>query len=137
MPQAVNKAVKVIAQLLVHLPLNYKYKIIFMERHLVEVIASQQKCCLEWAKPKMLKHFLSLLQTYEKTIKEVKEWMAKYENIEVLFVPYDEVLAAPVDWAKQISHFVGKELDIDAMGRVVDAGMKRENVNSLNNPPAN
>ena len=138
MPQAVNKAVKVIAQLLVHLPLNYKYKIIFMERHLVEVIASQQKMLFRMGKTKNAETFsLSLLQTYEKTIKEVKEWMAKYENIEVLFVPYDEVLAAPVDWAKQISHFVGKELDIDAMGRVVDAGMKRENVNSLNNPPAN
>lgn len=137
LPLAVNKGVKVIAQLLVHLPLNYKYKVIFMERHLVEVIASQQKMLFRLGKTKNADDFsLSLMQTFEKTLQEVKEWIATHENIEVLYVPYDEVLSAPEDWANQIKHFLQKDLDADAMVHAVDAGMKRENVNNLKNNPS-
>ncbi|MBK7010178.1 MAG: hypothetical protein IPH36_16855 [Saprospiraceae bacterium] len=75
----------------------------------------------------------SLMQTYEKTLTEVKEWLAKHENIEVLYVPYDAVLNTPEDWARQIQHFLQMDLDVDAMIKVVDAGMKRENVNNLDN----
>ncbi|MBK7789029.1 MAG: alkaline phosphatase family protein [Saprospiraceae bacterium] len=134
LPLAVNKAVKVIAQLLAHLPLNYKYKVIFMERHLVEVITSQHKMLYRLGKMSNADNFsFSLMQTYEKTLTEVKEWLAKHENIEVLYVPYDAVLNTPEDWARQIQHFLQMDLDVDAMIKVVDAGMKRENVNNLDN----
>ncbi|MEO0042929.1 MAG: hypothetical protein RL329_2377, partial [Bacteroidota bacterium] len=43
LPDAVGKGVKVISHLLHHLPPRYKYKIVFMERHLFEITSSQQK----------------------------------------------------------------------------------------------
>ena len=43
LPQADGKAVKIITQLISHLPLNYRYKIIFMEREITEILSSQQK----------------------------------------------------------------------------------------------
>ncbi|MBK6374535.1 MAG: hypothetical protein IPF67_15705 [Saprospiraceae bacterium] len=43
LPEAKGKVVKIIAQLLSHLPANYHYQVIFMERDVLEVIASQQK----------------------------------------------------------------------------------------------
>ena len=38
-----HKVVKIISALLEHLPTNYRYKIIFMEREPSEILASQQK----------------------------------------------------------------------------------------------
>src|SRR5574341_398925 len=42
LPQADRKVVKIISALLEHLPNSYHYKIIFMERDLKEILASQR-----------------------------------------------------------------------------------------------
>lgn len=44
--EAQGQAVKIISQLLKHLPATYDYKVIFMRRHMDEVLASQQKMLL-------------------------------------------------------------------------------------------
>jgi len=41
--EANHKVVKIISALLEHLPTNYRYKIIFIEREPREILASQQK----------------------------------------------------------------------------------------------
>ena len=62
--------------------------------------------------------------------------MAKYENMKYYLNPTTKYYCNQLIGPNKSVTFVGnQELDVDAMGRVVDAEMKRENVNSLNNPP--
>ena len=43
LPDAVGKVVKIVTGLIIYLPSDYKYKIIFMKRDLNEVLSSQKK----------------------------------------------------------------------------------------------
>jgi hypothetical protein len=43
LPEAQGRAVKIISYLLLHLPATYDYRVIFMQRDLDEVMASQRK----------------------------------------------------------------------------------------------
>ncbi|MFC2085810.1 hypothetical protein ACFLRO_01215, partial [Bacteroidota bacterium] len=43
LPQAEGKVVKVIANLLTHLPANFHYRVIFMERDITEIVTSQKR----------------------------------------------------------------------------------------------
>jgi len=51
LPEAQGKAVKMIAGLLKHLPADYVYKIIFMQRDMDEVLASQRQMLVRRGKP--------------------------------------------------------------------------------------
>ena len=52
LPEAHGKVVKMIAALLKHLPPGYRYKIIFLQRHLEEVLASQRRMLVRRGSPR-------------------------------------------------------------------------------------
>lgn len=124
LPQSVGKAVKVIAQLLPHLPLNYRYKIIFMERDLGEVVSSQQKMLTRLGKKE--KSAVNLGNVFENSVSNVKEWIAGQTNIDVLYVNYAKVLETPDSETRRINQFLGNKLDETKMKEPVDAGLRRE-----------
>lgn len=127
LPQANGKAVKVIAHLLKHLPMNYRYKVIFMERDLVEVVSSQQKMLVRNGKQQNVDTLpLHLVEAFKKSLLEVKTWAESQPNVELFFVPYNETLEAPFMAALNINDFLGGQLEPEAMTQVVDAGLRRE-----------
>lgn len=128
-PKAKDKAVKIIAQLLEHLPMNYRYKIIFMERNLYEVVQSQQNMLIR--NDKKVKEDvlpLALIDAYEKTIKEVDQWVAEHPNVELLKVPYREIIEAPFAQAIKVRGFLDSDLEVEKMAQVVDSKLYRERV---------
>jgi tetratricopeptide (TPR) repeat protein len=126
LPDASGKGVKVIAQLIRHLPLNYRYKVIFMARELTEVISSQNKMLARLGKPETAADGDQLTGRYEKSVTEVLDWMASHSNFEVITVDYDEAIANPLVVARRIREFIGNELDEVAMAAAVDANLRRE-----------
>lgn len=126
-PQANGKTVKVIAQLLKHLPMNYRYKVIFMERDVLEVVQSQQKMLIRNGK-KVKDDVLpmGLVDSYQKTLKEVKAWAEKQPNVEIKFVPYKEAIDNPFMQAMLVNDFLGGELRPEMMAAQVDGNLYRE-----------
>jgi len=101
-----NKAVKIISYLLEYLPDNNYYKIIFMERDLDEIVRSQQK---------MIKHISGKDRTYRYTqvkntlrihLKKIKQYLAAKNNMEVLYINYNELLIEPDGQIDRIIDFL-------------------------------
>jgi tetratricopeptide (TPR) repeat protein len=118
---AKGKAVKVIAQLLRFLPANLKYKIIFMQRDMKEVIFSQQKMI-----GKKTDVFpVAIAQVYEKEIAWVMEWAAKEPNVDLITIDYAEAIRNPVSAVKNLSQFLNMHLFEDEMIEVIDPSLYR------------
>ncbi|MBE0641300.1 MAG: tetratricopeptide repeat protein, partial [Bacteroidales bacterium] len=118
--QAEDKAVKVIAQLLYNLPNNYEFKVIFMQRDIKEVMLSQQKML-----GKSPAYNMSLAAVFEKEIEKVKAWEKQQPNVDILYVPYAEIVDSPVRHVYRIADFVGYPLDTEAMKEAVDRSLYR------------
>ena len=127
LPKAKDKAVKVIAQLLKHLPMNFRYKVIFMERDIYEVVQSQQNMLIRNGKKvdnKVLP--VNLINSYQKTLKEVKAWAENQPNVEMLYLQHQEVLETPFYQAMLINDFLDGQVRPEEMVKVVDPALYRE-----------
>ncbi len=125
LPEAEGKAVKVISALLEHLPPTYNYKVIFMNRHLKEVLASQRKMLIRRGEDPDKVSEEELARLFEKHLRKVKAWLQAQPNIEVLEVHYNRLLADPIPYVRQVNAFLGGWLDEEAMARVVDPTLYR------------
>lgn len=129
MPKAKGKAVKIIAHLLKHLPMNYRYKIIFMERDTMEVVSSQQKMLARAGKKVQTVTLpLNLVNAFQETLKSVKTWAEIQQNVDILYVSYVETVESPFKMAMLVNDFLGGNLDPEAMLQAVDAKLRREKV---------
>jgi len=122
--EAQGKAVKVISALLEHLPPEYEYKVLFMNRKMPEVLASQRKM-LERRGEKSEISDEKLAELLSKHVQQVKAWLARQPNFEMLDLDYNAMLVDPEPWVDQITAFLGGELNARAMAQVVDPNLYR------------
>ena len=122
-----EKTMKVIAHLLQHLPPHYKYKIVFMNRDLSEVIHSQQKMLIRDGK-RVNEDLLPLylFDKYEKTVTTAKQWMDHQRNVEYIDVNYSDLLENPFGQSLFINEFFSGDLRPEDMARVPDVSLYRE-----------
>jgi hypothetical protein len=114
MEGAQGKVVKIISALLEHLPAGYQYKVIFMERSLGEVLASQKKMLSNRAEESAIQDEEMQAQ-FQKHLGAVKFWLARQANIQVLFVDYNKMLVAPEPACRTIADFIGQPVDVAKM----------------------
>ncbi len=127
----VGKTMKVIAQLLPHLPLQYEYKIVFMQRDLLEVLASQKKMLERQGKNKQLDAVpINLFKQYETTLAKINEWSESLPNVSIHFVNYKDVIDSPFEHALAINNFLGTDLVVEKMISAVDKTLYREKSNN-------
>ncbi len=119
-----GKAVKVISALLEHLPADSEYKVLFMNRKMPEVLASQRKM-LKRRDEKSEISDEKLAELLDKHVKQVKAWLARQPNFEMLDLDYNAMLTDPEPWAVRINAFLGGKLDARAMVEVVDPNLYR------------
>ncbi len=127
-----GKAVKVISHLLKFLPKNQKYKIIFINRDVNEIIKSQQKMLKDKIKnysPKTLK------KAFKKELNNVKLWINKKPNIEILNLSFKEVIKNPKKEINKIIKFLNVPLDMDKMISIIDPNLYRNKI--IKNPKLN
>jgi predicted AlkP superfamily phosphohydrolase/phosphomutase/tetratricopeptide (TPR) repeat protein len=120
-PEAKGKAVKVIAQLLRFLPDNLKYKVIFMQRDMKEVIFSQQKMIGKHTDT----YPVAIAQVFEKEIQRVLDWAEKEPHVDLLTVNYSEIVAAPEEEIKKISSFLNFHINENEAVKTVDPTLYR------------
>ncbi len=122
---AKGKAVKAIAELLKELPENYFFKLIFMDRDLEEVIASQNKMLIRRGEPPEPGDDRKMMLLFEKHLRKVKQWIHGRSNFDVIFIDYKEVLDDPIRHAERIKDFLQRSLDVERMASVVDKRLYR------------
>jgi len=123
--EAEGKVVKVISQLILSLPDNYEYKIVFMQRPMPEILKSQEEMLKRRGTYAPNGNTSTMEQAFQRHLIEVNKWLAAKENTEVLRVHYHRVLREPQALAEDVATFLGVPLDIRAMVGQVDGSLYR------------
>lgn len=124
--QAAGKVIKVISSLLEYLPSGYRYKLVFMERDLLEILASQRKMLERRGKPNNPDDDAMFSNLYTKHLVKVKAWLDSQANFDVIYVNYNELLAKPQKYAEEIARFIETPLDVQAMAGVPEGKFYRQ-----------
>jgi hypothetical protein len=123
LPEARGKAVKMVSQLLYDLPPSEKYRIIFLERDLDEVLVSQEKMLERLGRPAAPRE--AMKRSFLVHLERLKEWLRRRPDVEVLRVAYHDLLERPVKEAERVSGFLGGAADAERMAGAVDPSLYR------------
>ena len=118
-----GKAVKVISFLLTWLPEDYNYQVIFMQRDLDEVLASQQQMLARRGEDDAATP--ASCDVFQAHLTQVERFMAARPCFETLYVPYREAVASPEATAATVARFLGRSMDTAAMAKAVEASLYR------------
>lgn len=129
--QAPGKVVKMVHVLLLDLPLNREYRVVFMRRNLDEVIRSQNIMLQRLGKQGGDADPEKLRQAFETQLRQVDRWMEDHANFKVLDVNYNEITQEAGPSVAALSGFLGGDLDTEAMHRVVDPSLYRNRAEEL------
>ncbi|MBL1217036.1 MAG: sulfotransferase family protein [Planctomycetes bacterium] len=125
LPMAQGKVVKVISALLKYLPSEYRYKVIFMRRRLEENIESQKKMLVNRGEDTEAVSDEELGALLEKHLRQIDTFLNSQPNIDLLYVPYHEMVQDPHANISMVNAFLGNALDAGKMTEVVDAKLYR------------
>lgn len=122
-----GRAVKIIHQLIPHLPLHHTYRVILVERPIAEVLASQHAMLQQLGKPvasapptdaKLAAAFASQLQ---RAIAHLQALPA----CELLRLAHRALMADPETEARRLADFIGRPGTSTAMAAAVDPTLYR------------
>jgi len=122
--KAGGKAVKIISALLEYLPSSYFYKIIFLERDIQEILASQHKM-LANRDEKPTANDAEIERQIQQHLSVMKPWLVRQPNMEVLFVNYNTLMTKPEPFCEQVSEFLDLPLNQKRMLGVPDKQLYR------------
>lgn len=124
--RAEGKAVKVVHLLLPHLPTDREYRVIFIERDLTEVIASQRTMLQQQGRPGATLPDSKLAEIFRKQLAEVRQWLSQNSNFRVLQIQHRDVIEMPLTASQQIATFLGGDLDPRRMAAAVEPNLYRQ-----------
>ena len=124
--KAEGKAVKVVSALLHYLPPPYTYKIIFMQRPMQEVLASQTVMLERRGEQGGKADDKTLGTVFTQHLDRTERWLAMQKHMTVLLVHYHETIADPEETATRVAQFLALPLAVDAMACAVDPRLHRQ-----------
>ena len=123
---AEGKVVKVISALLMHLPSDHTYKILFMRRDMEEILASQKQMLVRRGEPADKVDDGEMARLFEKHLREVQAWLGRQPHIAHLDVDYNAMLRDPHPQLARIRPFMDCALDLEKMAGVIDPALYRQ-----------
>ena len=123
LPGARGKAVKMISQLLYHLPATESYGIVFMRRDLGEVIASQEKMLAR--RGHEIPPHDRIAAASQKHLDALLAWLHEQPHMRLLEISYNDLLKDPDIEIPKVCDFVGSSLDRARMKSAIEPGLYR------------
>jgi hypothetical protein len=124
--EAEGKAVKVISQLLLSLPATHEYRIIFMQRPLAEVLASQEQMLRNRGVSENAATTSNVMRAFQDHLFKVNAWLNGKPNLRVMRVDYHHLLAEPREISEKLAQFLETNLNTTAMTGQVDQTLYRQ-----------
>jgi hypothetical protein len=124
--EAEGKAVKVISQLLLSLPAQHEYRVIFMQRPLPEVMASQDEMLRRRGNFDPGEDNSVVARAFQDHLSDVYGWLNSKPNVRVSRVQYHAVLREPKESSESVAKFLDVPLDVEAMAKQVDGTLYRQ-----------
>jgi len=129
--EARGKAVKIISLLLKGLTAENNYKVLFIDRDLDEVIASQNKMLINRGEPVNPQKDEKMKSDFKKHLDNIKKILNNKEYFDVLYLNHREIIKNPVQQAIKINQFLGGNLDIEKMAESVNPKLYRNRKDDL------
>ena len=126
--EAEGRVVKVISRLLLPLPSSHDYRVIFMQRPLPEVLASQDEMMRRRGTFKEGANAAAMAAAFEKHLREVYAWLGSKPYGKSIRVAHKDALKEPERVSAEIGEFLGIPLNVQAMAQQVDASLYRNRV---------
>jgi len=126
LPQAKGRVVKIVAQLLKHLPAEFHYRVVFMHRDLREVIASQQAMLARLGRQGGQLAPERLSAVLQGQVEQVAVWLRRRPNIRTLHLDYAGVTEDPAGSAARLRTFLGESLAVEKMVAAVRPELRRQ-----------
>lgn len=123
--EARARAVKIVVPLLTHLPRGHLYQVIFVERDLDEILASQA-AMLQRKKKTPAGDPDALRFAYLRQLARATAWIERRADVDALYVRYADLIANPGLAAETINSFLGNRLDVERMAGVIDPALYRQ-----------
>jgi hypothetical protein len=123
LPEARGKVVKMVSQLLYDLPPTERYRVIFMERDLEEMLASQERMLQRLGRAAAPRD--AMKRSYILHLDRLRAWLGQQGHFEVLHVSYNQLLKQPEEEAKRVGEFLDHLPDVENMVRAVDPTLYR------------
>lgn len=112
-----------VSQLLYELPAGERYRILFMERDLEEMLVSQEKMLQRLGRPALPRD--QMKQAYTVHLERLHSWLARQSHMAVLRLRYNNLVEQPREQAERVRQFLERTMDVDAMIQVVDTTLYR------------
>ncbi len=123
LPEARGRVVKMVSQLLYDLPPSERYRVVFMERDLDEVLDSQEKMLARLGRAAAPR--AGIARAFELHLNRLHKWLAEQPNVAVLRIRYADVVAHPAAEVERVNAFLGGRLDAEAARAAVDPSLYR------------
>jgi hypothetical protein len=123
-----GKVVKVISQLLFALPAGREYRVVFMQRPLPEVVASQAEMIRRRGTTGAALAPAALISGLGAHLNQVNAWLRDRANISVHRVEHHEVMHEPLRVSESIQQFLNCPLDVAAMSQQIDEALYRQRI---------
>lgn len=124
--EARGSAVKVVSALLERLPAGPRYRVLFLERDLREVLASQKRMLERRGEPTDRVPDEQMAALFRKHLAGVLAKAGAREGMELMTIAHADVLRGPDAAAARIDEFLGGGLDRGAMAAAVDSSLWRQ-----------
>jgi len=124
--EAEEKVVKVISTLLLSLPNSFSYKVIFMQRPVSEVAASQAAMIQKLGTQGAGLAPEAMARALEAHLKQVKASLNLRPEIGVCWIEHHQVLQEPQATAESVQKFLDIPLDVTAMAAQIDPALYRQ-----------
>lgn len=122
---APGKVVKMVYRLLYDLPPNHAYRVVFMQRDLKEVLASQKKMLDRSGKSGGAIPDEQMAALFTAELEKCAKWLAEQPNFKVLYISHREMITDAPAQVEKINAFLDGGLDTSAMARIVDPALYR------------
>jgi len=124
LPGARGKAVKIISFLLTYLPDTFDYKVVFMNRDIDEVLASQNKMIAARGEADATED-AKMRKAYRQHLEKVDRFLRTRACFATLRVSYKDVINNPAGEARRMNAFLGGKLNVERMATVADRELYR------------
>lgn len=130
LPLAAGRVIKIVSYLLDSLPPNLTYRIVFMQRNLVEIVSSQNAMLARRNEIPALSDE-ALIQLYSRHLHQIHNWLAAQPNIQTITVDYNRLVSEPVACIRDLGTFLDLQMDPGELSGIIDPKQYRQRAGRL------
>ncbi|MCK4564976.1 MAG: sulfotransferase family protein [Verrucomicrobia bacterium] len=122
---AAGRVIKMVYRLLYDLPGEYQYRVVFTQRDLKEVLASQNVMLERSGNSGGTIPDEHLQSLFAAELNKCEKWIAEQPNFKVLYINHRDMINSGSVQVRKINDFLDGGLDVEAMVAVVDPDLYR------------